>query len=81
MSSNALVRYAYGVECKRPRRVVEHPVIGLSAQGVWMAYAVSTQQWGFIVSAFAYGWVYALNISRMRQAPKEPTACDRTTAH
>ena len=24
------------------------------------------------MSAFAYGWVYALNIWRMRQAPKEP---------
>ena len=47
-------------------------LVGLSAQGVWLAYAVATQQWGFIVSAFAYGWVYALNIWRMRQAPKEP---------
>ena len=42
-------------------------LIGLSAQGVWLTYAVATQQWGFIVSAFAYGWVYALNIWRMRQ--------------
>ena len=42
-------------------------LVGLSAQGVWLAYAVATQQWGFIVSAFAYGWVYALNIWRMRR--------------
>ena len=42
-------------------------LVGLTAQGVWLAYAVATQQWGFIVSAFAYGWVYALNIWRMRR--------------
>ena len=51
-------------------------LVGLSAQGVWLAYAVATQQWGFILSAFAYGWVYALNIWRMRRkSPKG--ACDR----
>ena len=42
-------------------------LVGLTAQGVWLAYAVATQQWGFIVSAFAYGWVYALNIWLMRR--------------
>ena len=46
-------------------------LVGLSAQGVWLAYAVATQQWGFIVSAFAYGWVYALNIWRMRRESRE----------
>lgn len=35
--------------------------VGLSAQGAWLAYALVTQQWGFIVSAFAYGAVYARN--------------------
>ena len=39
--------------------------------GLWLAYAVATQQWGFIVSAFAYGWVYALNIWRMRRKSRE----------
>ena len=47
-------------------------LVGLSAQGVWLAYAVATQQWGFIVSAFAYGWVYALNIWRMRRKSDHP---------
>ena len=36
-------------------------VVGLSAQVLWIAYAVATEQWGFIVSAFAYGSVYANN--------------------
>jgi hypothetical protein len=35
--------------------------VGLGAQGLWLAYAISTHQWGFLVSAFAYGWVYARN--------------------
>lgn len=36
-------------------------LIGLGAQLLWLTYAVATEQWGFIVSAFAYGWVYARN--------------------
>ena len=36
-------------------------LIGLSAQVLWLAYAVATEQYGFVVSAFAYGWVYARN--------------------
>jgi hypothetical protein len=35
--------------------------IGLGAQVLWIAYAVSSSQWGFIVSALAYGGVYARN--------------------
>jgi len=35
--------------------------IGLGAQVLWIVYAVVTQQWGFIISALAYGWVYGKN--------------------
>lgn len=35
--------------------------IGLGAQGLWMAYAIATEQYGFIFSALAYGWVYLKN--------------------
>lgn len=38
--------------------------VGLGAQGLWLAYAVTTRQWGFLVSAFAYGFVYARNGAR-----------------
>jgi hypothetical protein len=41
-------------------------LIGLGAQSLWVAYAVVTKQWGFIVSALAYGWVYARNALRWR---------------
>lgn len=35
--------------------------VGLGAQFLWLAYAIVTRQYGFVVSAFAYGWVYAKN--------------------
>jgi nicotinamide riboside transporter PnuC len=36
-------------------------LIGLGAQVLWLTYAVMSRQYGFVVSAFAYGWVYARN--------------------
>ena len=36
-------------------------LIGLGAQFLWIAYALTTQQFGFIISAVAYGWVYGRN--------------------
>ena len=44
--------------------------VGLGAQVLWIAYAISTEQWGFIVSAFAYGSVYAKNWSRWAKESK-----------
>jgi hypothetical protein len=35
--------------------------IGLGAQMLWFAYALASRQYGFVFSAFAYGWVYAKN--------------------
>lgn len=35
--------------------------VGVAAQLLWVAYAVVTGQWGFILSAIAYGAVYARN--------------------
>lgn len=35
--------------------------IGVGAQVLWIVYAVVTQQWGFIASAIAYGYIYGLN--------------------
>lgn len=47
--------------------------IGLSAQVLWVVYAVSTKQWGFIVSAIAYGTMYAKNwLSWKRAEQQEP---------
>lgn len=35
--------------------------IGLGVQVLWVAYALTTRQYGFVVSAFVYGFVYAKN--------------------
>ena len=35
--------------------------VGLGAQFLWLGYALATQQYGFVVSAVAYGWVYGRN--------------------
>lgn len=35
--------------------------LGIFAQVLWMVFAVVTHQYGFILSAIAYGWVYSLN--------------------
>lgn len=45
--------------------------VGLGAQGLWIAYALTTRQYGFLVSAGAYGWVYARNFTAWRQTPSE----------
>src|SRR5690606_13472242 len=38
--------------------------IGLAMQALWIAYAIVTEQYGFLLSAVAYGWVYGLNLGR-----------------
>lgn len=51
--------------------------LGVAAQLLWIAYAIVTQQWGFILSALAYGWVYGLNWwkwARERQMIRLPDA-------
>lgn len=45
--------------------------VGMGAQVLWFAYAVSTEQWGFIVSCLAYGSVYLKNFRAWRAAERE----------
>lgn len=35
--------------------------VGVGAQALWLAYALVTAQWGFIITAVAYAWVYGSN--------------------
>lgn len=42
-------------------------VISLAAQVLWIIFALVTGQYGFILSAVAYGWVYARNYIRWRR--------------
>lgn len=41
--------------------------VGIGAQSLWIAYALSTEQYGFLVSALAYGWVYTKNFLAWRR--------------
>lgn len=41
--------------------------IGLPAQVTWITYALVTVQYGFILSAVAYGFVYAKNFIAWRK--------------
>ena len=41
----------------------------IAAQAVWLAYAIATRQWGFLVTAVAYAVVYA-RLLRKAYAPE-----------
>lgn len=41
-------------------------LVGISAQGLWVAYALATEQYGFLVSALAYCTVYVRNYLNWR---------------
>lgn len=45
--------------------------IGIWAQGLWVAYALATEQYGFIMSALAYGTVYTINLKAWRKEVKK----------
>ena len=49
------------------------PAIGISIQLVWVAYAIASQQWWFIVSALLYGGSHLYGI-RKRQREREEVA-------
>jgi hypothetical protein len=45
----------------------------IAAQAVWLAYAIATRQWGFLVTAVAYAVVYVRLLRRAyRPVPAEP---------
>ena len=46
-------------------------LIGLSAQILWFIFAIVTRQYGFILSAVAYGWVYWTNWHKWRKEMRE----------
>ena len=52
--------------------------VGLGAQGLWIAYALVTVQYGFLFSAGAYGFVYAKNFLAWRRlvSPVSDTSHD-----
>lgn len=45
--------------------------IGMGAQILWLIFAVVTAQYGFILSAVAYGWMYGKNWWKWRKEKRE----------
>ena len=41
--------------------------VSFAAQAAWIVFAIVTTQYGFILSALAYGWVYGRNYLRWRK--------------
>ena len=35
--------------------------VNLACQGVWFAYAISTEQWGFLIATIGYTYVFGKN--------------------
>jgi xanthosine utilization system XapX-like protein len=46
-------------------------LIGLAAQVLWFIFAIVTKQYGFIVTALAYGWVYGTNFYKWHKREKQ----------
>lgn len=49
--------------------------VGLAAQVLWVVYGIATEQYGFLLSAFGYGFVYTRNIiaARKRERASQTT--------
>ena len=45
----------------------------IGAQSVWLAYAVATRQWGFLLTAVAYAVVYARLLRKAYAVPAQET--------
>ena len=54
-------------------------MVGIGAQVLWIAYATATHQWGFYVSAVAYGFIYVKN-ARSWKPTRKPTSAERVQA-
>lgn len=47
-------------------------LVSFGAQVLWFIFAIVTKQYGFILSALAYGWVYGRNYLKWRREQEEP---------
>lgn len=52
-------------------------LVSFGAQALWFIFAIVTKQYGFILSALAYGWVYGRNYLKWRREQEETHAVDR----
>lgn len=54
-------------------------LVGLGAQVLWVIYALVTVQYGFLLTAAAYAWVYGQNYFTWRRVLKYGARHARTT--
>lgn len=47
-------------------------LVSLGAQVLWIIFALVSKQYGFILSALAYSWVYGRNFFKWRREQEEP---------
>ncbi|GGJ93849.1 hypothetical protein GCM10010123_24650 [Pilimelia anulata] len=52
--------------------------VGLASQLLWLAYSITTAQWGFLASCFVYGTVHACNLCRNLRQRAADTGADNT---
>lgn len=50
---------------------IEGWAVGVGAQVLWLAYAVVTRQWGFIITAVAYALMFGRNWYVWARAARE----------
>lgn len=50
--------------------------VSFSAQALWIIFALVTGQYGFILSALVYGWVYGRNYIRWRNEKRKEVRDD-----
>lgn len=43
------------------KKIIWGWVVGMALQFLWFAYAILTEQWGFLISCVLYGYVNAKN--------------------
>lgn len=55
-----------------PRTRLTGWAVGWAAQVLWVGYALTTGQYGFLLSAFAYGAVYGGNVIREARSRRSP---------
>lgn len=53
------------------KKMITGFIVGVSVQGLWVAFAISTAHYGFIFSALGYGFINFLGIMRWRRDARQ----------
>lgn len=59
------------------RRLWQGWAVGLAVQFLWLAYALVTRQYGFILAALLYGSIALGNLRRWRREARQQVTSDK----